>query len=269
MKLEESLGRLAAKLPGFEPGHVWLAGAGPGAVGCLTLDVLSALAQADAMVYDALVDPSILDAARLDAELHFAGKRGGSRASARQEDITALLIRLAREGRRVLRLKGGDPYIFGRGGEEALALARAGIPFRILPGVTSAFAALANAGIPATMRGFNKAITLATGHAAGTADDLDWAALARTGQPIVVYMGLKNLPEIAAALIEGGLKPSTPVAVIMAATTPVERVLVATLATVAERAAADGFVAPALIVVGDIVAMRAELAGGTAEVRSA
>ncbi|MDW6020556.1 uroporphyrinogen-III C-methyltransferase [Mesorhizobium sp. BAC0120] len=268
MRLEQSLARLSPKLPEFEAGHVWLAGAGPGAVGCLTLDVLSALSQADAIVYDALVDPSILDAARENVQLHFVGKRGG-RESARQDDITALLIHLARDGQRVLRLKGGDPYIFGRGGEEALALARAAIPFRILPGVTSGLAALANAGIPATMRGFNKAITLATGHAAGTPDDVDWAALARAGQPIVVYMGLKNLPEIAKALIGGGLAPATPVAVIMAATTPVERVLVATLATVAERAAADGFVSPALIVVGDIVSLRAELAGAAAEAKSA
>ena len=268
MSLEQSLSRLSPKLSEFEAGHVWLAGAGPGAVGCLTIDVLSALSQADSIVYDALVDPSILNAACEHVQLHFAGKRGG-RESARQDDITALLIHLARDGQRVLRLKGGDPFIFGRGGEEALALARAGIPFRILPGVTSAFAALANAGIPATMRGFNKAITLATGHAAGTPDDLDWAALAKAGQPIVVYMGLKNLPEIAKALIAGGLTPSTPVAVIMAATTPVERALVATLATVAERAAADGFVSPALIVVGDIVSMRAELAGAAVEAKSA
>jgi uroporphyrin-III C-methyltransferase len=269
MSLEQSLGRLSAALPQFEPGHVWLAGTGPGAVGCLTLDVLSALSQADAIVYDALVDPSILDAARPDVELHFAGKRGGNSQSARQDDISALIIHLAREGQRVLRLKGGDPFIFGRGGEEALALAHAGIPFRILPGVTSAFAALANAGIPATMRGYNKAITLATGHAAGTPDDLDWAALAKSGQPLVIYMGLKNLPEIAAALIEGGLAPSTPVAVIMAATTPIERVLVATLATVAERAAADGIVSPALIVVGDIVSLRAELGNKAREAKSA
>jgi uroporphyrin-III C-methyltransferase len=269
MSLDESLGRLSARLPEFEPGHVWLAGAGPGAVGCLTLDVLSALAQADAVVYDALVDPSILDAARHGAQMHFVGKRGGSRESAHQDDISALLIHLARDGQRVLRLKGGDPYIFGRGGEEALSLAHAGIAFRILPGVTSAFAALANAGIPATMRGFNKAIILATGHAAGTPDDLDWAALAKSGEPIVIYMGLKNLAQIAGALIEGGLKSSTPVAVIMAATTPVERVLVATLATVAERAAADGFMSPALIVVGEIVSMRAELGQSAAQARSA
>ena len=227
------------------------------------------LSQADAIVYDALVDPSILSAARDGAQMHFVGKRGGKSESARQDDITALLIHLARENLRVLRLKGGDPYIFGRGGEEALSLARAQIPFRILPGVTSAFGALANAGIPATMRGFNKAIILATGHAVGTDDDLDWAALAQTGQPIVVYMGLKNLPAIVAALTAGGLAASTPVAVIMAATTPVERVLVATLATVAERAAADGFVSPSLIVVGDIVSMRAELTGIAVEARSA
>jgi len=269
MSVEESLGRLAAQLPEFEPGHVWLAGAGPGAAGCLTLDVLSALSRADAIVYDALVDPSILDAARPGAQLHFVGKRGGDLRSARQDDITALIVHLARDRLRVLRLKGGDPYIFGRGGEEALALAQAGVPFRILPGVTSAFAALANAGIPATMRGFNKAITLATGHAAGTPDDLDWAALAKAGQPIVIYMGLKNLPEIASALIAGGLADSTPVAVIMAATTPVERVLVATLATVGERAEAGGFVSPALIVVGDIVSMRAELSGAAVEAKTA
>lgn len=269
MSLEQSLARLSPALPAFEPGHVWLAGAGPGAAGCLTLDVVSALAKADAIVYDALVDGSILAAARPDAKHHFVGKRGGDTRSARQDDITALIIHLAREKLRVLRLKGGDPYVFGRGGEEALALARAGVPFRILPGVTSAFAALANAGIPATMRGFNKAIVLATGHAAGTDDDLDWAALARTGQPIVVYMGLKNLVEIAAALVAGGLAASTPVAVIVAATTPAERVLVATLADVAGRAAAEGFVSPALIVVGDIVAMRAELTGASVEARSA
>jgi uroporphyrin-III C-methyltransferase len=269
MSLEESLARLSPRFPPFERGHVWLAGAGPGSAACLTLDVVSALSQADAVVYDALVDSSILSAARDGAQLHLAGKRGGSKESARQDDITALLIHLARENLRVLRLKGGDPYVFGRGGEEALSLARAQIPFRILPGVTSAFGALASAGIPATMRGLNKAIILATGHAVGLDDDLDWAALARTGQPIVIYMGLKNLPEIAGALMSGGLASSTPVAVIMAATTAVERVLVATLATVAERADADGFASPSLVVVGDIVSMRAELTGIVVEAISA
>lgn len=267
MSLENAIARLAPAMPHFEPGHVWLAGAGPGNIGSLTLDVVAAIAVADAIVYDALVDASVLDAARPDIELHFAGKRGGQ-ASAVQDDITALLIALARKKRRVLRLKGGDPYVFGRGGEEALALARAGIPFRILPGVTSAFGALASAGIPATMRGFNKAIILATGHA-GTDDDLDWAALARTGQPIVVYMGLRNLERITGALVSGGLKPSTPAAIIMAATTPHERVLVSTIGAIAAEADAQGFASPALIVVGEIVAMRAELIELERLVRSA
>jgi uroporphyrin-III C-methyltransferase len=255
--LDQALARLAPKLSSFDPGHVWLAGAGPGHAGALTIDVVAALGQADAIVYDALVDSSVLDAAP-QAELHFMGKRGG-KASAAQDDITALLVTLARRGRRVLRLKGGDPYVFGRGGEEALALVRAGIPFRILSGVTSAFGALASAGIPATMRGLNKAIILATGHAAGTSDDLDWAALARTGQPIVVYMGLKTLGRITSALMEGGLAASTPAALIAAATTPAERVLVSTVGRLAAEAEAAGFASPALAVFGEIVSMRAEL----------
>lgn len=257
MTLTETLARLDYRPDDFLPGHVWLAGAGPGDPGCLTLAVVSAMAAADCVVYDALVSDAVLAAAGT-AELHFAGKRGG-KPSTDQEDITKTLIALARAGKRVLRLKGGDPYIFGRGGEEALALTRAGIPFRVLPGLTSAFAALASAGIPTTMRGINKAIVLATGHAAGTDEDLDWAALARTGQPIVVYMGLKNLPLIAAALIAGGRAADTPAAVIEHATTPRQRVAVATLATLADAAERAGLGAPALIVVGDIVSMRAEL----------
>jgi uroporphyrin-III C-methyltransferase len=257
--LEQALARLNFKPRSLEPGHVWLAGAGPGDPGCLTLEVLAALAEADALVYDALVSPDIVAVASA-AELFYAGKRGGQ-PSMKQDDITALLVRLAREGRRVVRLKGGDPYIFGRGGEEALALAREAIPFRVLPGLTSGLSALAATGIPATMRGINKAVILATGHAAGTDDDIDWAAIARTGQPVVVYMGMANLPLIAAALLDGGLAPSTPAAVIVAATTPRERTVVATLATIAEEVAAAGLASPALIVVGGIVAMRAALAG--------
>lgn len=247
--------------PELEPGHVWLAGAGPGNPGCLTVDVVSALAAADAVVYDALVQPSVLEIAE-KAEQIFAGKRGG-RPSMRQNDITDLLIGLARDGRRVLRLKGGDPYVFGRGGEEVLALARANVPFRVLPGVTSAFGALAAADIPATMRGISKAVTLATGHGAGTEDDLDWAALARTGQPIVVYMGLKNLPLIAAALLEGGLAPDTPAAVLEAATTPQERIVVGRLDRIAAETAAAGIQSPALIAIGRIVSVRNALAGRT------
>lgn len=257
--LPEAVARLAPDLPAFEPGHVWLAGGGPGRLGCLTLEVVAALAAADAVVYDALVDPSALRAAE-GAALHFVGKRRGQ-PSAAQAAINDLLVGLARDGARVLRLKGGDPTLFARGGEEARALAAAGVPFRFLPGVSSGFGALAGASIPATQRGVSKALILATGHAVGTPDDLDWAALARTGQPIVVYMGLAALPAIAAALQAGGLDAGTPAAVVASATTPDERVVVATLATLAERATAAGVAAPAVIVVGAIVALRDELIG--------
>lgn len=255
--LGAAIGRLAPSFPPFEPGHVWLAGAGPGSLGCLTLEVIAALSEADAVVYDALVDPAVLSAAD-GAELRFVGKRRGQ-PSTPQEEINALMITLARGRARVLRLKGGDPNIFGRGGDEALALARAGVPFRVLPGVTSAFGALADARIPATKRGVSKALILATGHAAGTPEDLDWAALARTGQPIVVYMGLAALGHITAALMAGGLAARTPAAVIAAATTPDERILVADLGSIAARATAEEIRAPALFVVGAIVALREEL----------
>lgn len=257
--VEKTLALLEQRRPRLEPGHVWLAGAGPGDPGCLTLDVVSALTQADVLVYDALVDPAAVAVAE-QAELVYVGKRGGQ-PSVKQDEITAKLIALARAGRRVLRLKGGDPYIFGRGGEEALALAREGIPFRFLPGITAGFGALGGAGIPPTMRGVNKAVILATGHTADLEDDLDWAALAKTGQPIIVYMGLKNLARIASALIEGGLAAATPAAIIMAATTSRERVHVATLGTIAADAERLEFGSPALIAIGDIVSMRAELLG--------
>ncbi|MDI6027015.1 uroporphyrinogen-III C-methyltransferase [Corticibacterium sp. UT-5YL-CI-8] len=260
MTVENALARLKLKETALEPGHVWLAGAGPGDPGCLTLDVLSALDQADALVYDALVSPDIV-AVAVKAELFFAGKRGG-KPSMKQDDITALLVKLARQGRKVVRLKGGDPYIFGRGGEEALALVRENIPFRVLPGITAAFGALAAVGIPTTMRGINKAITLATGHAADLDDDdLDWAALARTGQPLVVYMGLATLPAIVRRLALGGLAADTPVAIVESATTPAERVLIGTLGDIAERAKAEGMASPSLVVVGHIVSMRSELLG--------
>lgn len=256
--LAGAIARLSPEIAAFPPGHVWLAGAGPGRAGCLTLEVVAALAQADAVVYDALVDPATLSAAADGAALHFVGKRRGQ-PSTPQAAIDALLIALARDGARVLRLKGGDPNIFGRGGEEALALARAGVPFRFLPGISSAFGALADAGIPATRRGISKALILATGHAGGTPDDLDWAALARTGQPIVVYMGLAAVAGIAGALIAGGLDAATPAAVIASATMPGERILIADLGSVADRVAAEDIRPPALLVVGAIVGLRAEL----------
>lgn len=258
MTIENALAHIAARLPEFPPGHVWLAGAGPGDPRYLTLEVVAALALADVVVHDALVSADVLELAP-QAEHINAGKRGGQ-PSAAQDDITATLVEQARLGRRVLRLKGGDPLIFGRGGEEGLELRQQGIPFRILPGMTSALAALASAHIPATMRGTSRAITLVTGHAAGEKDDTDWAALAATGEPLVVYMGLRNIATITRLLMAGGRAATTPVAVIMSATTPEEKIVTATLATIADEAVRQRIAAPALIVIGEIVSLRALLA---------
>jgi uroporphyrin-III C-methyltransferase len=252
----DSLAARRAGIPVFAPGHVWLAGAGPGDPGLLTLDALAGLAQADVVVHDALVDRRILALAGGQARLEFAGKRGG-KPSALQADISERLIALARTGNRVLRLKGGDPFVFGRGGEEALTLARAGVPFRVIPGVTSGLAALAAAGIPATLRGVNRAVVFAAGH--GADEDFDWAPLARTGQPIVLYMVMHNLERIVAAIIEAGLAGDTPAAVIASATTPKERVLVSSLAQLAATAREQKFEPPAIVVIGDIVTVRKDL----------
>src|SRR5438105_1852931 len=194
------------------PGHVWLAGAGPGDPGLLTLAAHAGLMQADVVVHDALVDARVLALAGPQARLEFAGKRGG-KPSATQADISKRLIELAKAGHRVLRLKGGDPCVFGRGGEEARALAAAGVPFRVIPGVTAGLAALAAASIPATMREVNRAIIFAAGHGAND-DSFDWAPLARTGQPIVLYMVMHNLEHVADALIRAGVKADMPAAVI-------------------------------------------------------
>src|SRR6266700_7255791 len=198
----------ALELPELAPGSVWLVGAGPGDPGLLSLLAVHALRQADVVVYDALVDQRVLALARGGAEFDYAGKRGG-RPSPQQPDITLRLIKLARAGKRVLRLKGGDPFVFGRGGEEALALAGADIPFRIVPGITAGIAGLTAAAIPATLRGINRAVILAAGYGADD-DRLDWSALARTGQPIVLYMAMRNLAKIADELMRGGLPPTTP-----------------------------------------------------------
>ena len=251
----QALARLRGAYPEFAPGEVWLVGAGPGDPGLLTLDALAGLVQADVVVHDALVDARVLALARAGARLHFAGKRGG-KPSIAQEDISELLVELARRGQRVLRLKGGDPCVFGRGGEEILALAAAGVPFRIVPGVTAGLAALASAWIPATQRGVNQAIILATGHDPDDGGGLDWSALARTRQPVVLYMGLRNLEAVAAALTRAGLPGGTPAAVIASATLPQQRVLVSSLERIAAEAHAADLAAPALVVIGDIVSTR-------------
>jgi uroporphyrin-III C-methyltransferase len=247
-------------LPRFEPGTVWLVGAGPGDPGLLTLHAMNALRQADWVIYDALVSDVVLGFAKPEAMREFAGKRGGM-PSPKQRDISERLIELAQTGKRVLRLKGGDPFVFGRGGEEALALAAAGIRFRVVPGITAGLAGLAYAAIPATTRDTNRAVILATGHAAGGAvDTCDWAALAKTGLPIILYMGMTFLEGIAAGLIGGGMAPETPVAIVTDATTPEQRVLVTTLIRAKAEASAKGFGAPAIVAIGEIVRLQAALA---------
>ena len=256
-----TLGALAARhdgVPVLMPGHVWLAGAGPGDPGLLTLDALAGLQQADVVVHDALVDRRVLALASRQAQLEFAGKRGG-KPSATQADISQRLVALARDGRRVLRLKGGDPFVFGRGGEEAITLAAAGIPFRVIPGVTAGLAALAAAAIPATLRGVNRAVIFATGH--GADEDFDWAPLARAGQPIVFYMVMHGLERIAASLMAAGLASHTPAAIIASATTAKQRILISTLERLFADASAHAFEPPAIVVIGDIVTARAQLIG--------
>jgi uroporphyrin-III C-methyltransferase len=252
--------RSALALPTFEPGWVWLVGAGPGDAGLLTLHATNALQQADVVIYDALVDETIVKLARPGAVIECAGKRGG-KPSPKQRDISLKLIEWARKGKRVLRLKGGDPFLFGRGGEEALALVAARIPFRVVPGVTSGLGGLAYAGIPATHRDINHAITFVTGHMAGgdMPDTINWRALAEGSPVIVIYMGLKHLPRISAELLSAGRAADEPVAIISQATTARQRVLETTLSRAVEDAAASGIPAPALIVVGEAVRLRAGL----------
>jgi uroporphyrin-III C-methyltransferase len=246
-------------LPELQPGEVWLAGAGPGDPAHLTLHALAGLTQADAVVYDALVDQGVLELGRPRAQRIFAGKRGG-RPSVNQADINAELVRLARDGARVLRLKGGDPCVFGRGADEVMALAREGIRFRVIPGITAGLAALTMALIPATVRGVNRGIFLATGHGAGGEDDpLDWTAVARLGQPIVLYMALARIEAIVRALCAGGLSTDTSAAVITAATLPSQRVVVSTLAALPETIVRNHLVPPAIIVIGEIVRTRSTL----------
>jgi uroporphyrin-III C-methyltransferase len=254
------MNKLFATLPELEPGWVWLTGAGPGDPGLLTLLAVKALSTADVIVYDALVDQSILDLARPGAELEYAGKRGG-KPSSKQPDISLRLVQLAREGKRVLRLKGGDPFVFGRGGEEALTLVEAGIPFRIVPGISAGIGGLAYAGIPVTHRDVNSAVAFVTGHDATgeVPDSVDWASLAKGAPVIVLYMALKHLGRIAERLMAGGRSASEPVAIVARATTASQEVLETTLAKAAAEAEAAGIEPPAMVVVGDVVRLRAAM----------
>jgi len=240
--------------PGREPGLVQIVGAGPGDPDLLTLKALRALEQADVIVYDRLVGPRILDYARRDAERVFVGKAKGDH-SASQDEINARLVAEARAGKRVVRLKGGDPFVFGRGGEELAHLARQGIPVEIVPGITAATGCAASAGIPLTLRGTAQAVTLVTGQAAEGEPEPDWAALARAGQTLAVYMGVSTAGRIARGLIDGGLGAATPVAVVESGTTEAERVLTGTLGGLERLVAAGGVSGPALIVIGEVAAL--------------
>ena len=242
-------------LPRIAPGWVWLVGAGPGDPGLITVLGLTALAEADIILYDALVDPALLELAR--GEKIYAGKRAGVR-SCKQDEISDLLVKSARQNKRVLRLKGGDPFVFGRGGEEAQALARAGVPFRIVPGITAGIGGLAYAGIPVTHRDTNHAVTFITGHGVdGRLTRLDWAAVSRGAPTLVLYMARKFAGEIAQDLMEAGRPPNEPVAIVANAARPDQQVMVTTLEGLA--AAAEAAPALAIIVIGENVRLAKEL----------
>ena len=248
-----------------KPGIAYLVGAGPGDPGLLTVRGRELLDECDAIVHDALANPALLvraDSAQPAPDLFDVGKRGGDERSASQETINDLLVRLVREGKRVVRLKGGDPFVFGRGGEEAQALAEAALPFEIVPGITSGIAAAAYAGIPVTHRGLSTSVTFVTGHEDPdkTAPQADWSAIARTGGTIVVYMGVKSLPRIADALIEAGLPGEIPAAAIEWGTHPRQRTVVATLETLPDVMKAAGIVPPVITVIGWTVILRDEIA---------
>ncbi|MCF8473791.1 MAG: uroporphyrinogen-III C-methyltransferase [Emcibacter sp.] len=248
------------KLPDLEEGTVWLAGAGPGNIGLLSLLTLKALGQADVIIYDALVGQEIIDLAHKNAVLEYAGKRGG-KASALQADISERLVEHARTGKRVLRLKGGDPLVFGRGGEEARILVKANIPFRIVPGITAGIGGLAYAGIPLTDRHTNSAVTFLTGHGedGGLSKDIDWDALAKSSPVIVIYMALNRIELMCEQFLKSGRLPNETVAVISKATTDAQVVIETTLSNAAEDVRKAEIVAPAMIVLGENVKLRTGL----------
>lgn len=241
-------------------GKVYLVGAGPGDPGLITVKALEVLRRADVVIYDYLANSRLLGEAPIKADKIYVGKRGGLHSMS-QEDINALLIDKARGGQSVVRLKGGDPLVFGRGGEEALALREADIDFEIIPGVTSGVAALTYAGIPPTHRGLATAVTFITGHEDPTKSNsqLNWQAIASLHGTLVFYMGMNNLPEIVARLRENGRSPDTPAAVIRYGTMPSQQSVTGTLATIEARVKATGFKPPALIVVGEVVELRDQL----------
>ena len=240
-------------------GKVFLVGAGPGDPDLLTVRAARLLAEADVVVYDHLVSDEVLELTSPHAERIYVGKERSNHSMA-QSEINALLVRLARAGRQVIRLKGGDPFVFGRGGEELQVLAADGVVFEVVPGITAACGVASYAGIPLTHRDHAQACVFVTGHLKDGSCDLDWPALARPRQTVVIYMGLGALAEICAQLIAHGLRPDTPAAVVQQGTTLEQRVVSATLADLNACVVEAGLRSPCLIIVGEVVRLRDELA---------
>ncbi|WP_417239238.1 uroporphyrinogen-III C-methyltransferase [Celeribacter halophilus] len=253
---ESTLTLPSGSWPALEPGWVWLCGAGPGDPGLMTLHAIHALKEADVVVYDALVSKDILAWAGPETDLVYAGKRGG-KPSAKQADISLQLVELAQAGKRVLRLKGGDPFVFGRGGEEAQTLIQHGVPVRIIPGISAGIGGLAYAGIPVTHRDVNQAVTFVTGHdKTGGPTQVDWAAMSRACGVLVIYMGMKHAATIRKGLLSAGRPEDEPVAVVSQATTPDQKVLETTLGDMVRDIEAADMAPPAIICVGRAVLMR-------------
>ncbi|HET7437093.1 MAG TPA: uroporphyrinogen-III C-methyltransferase [Thermoanaerobaculia bacterium] len=240
-------------------GKVFLVGAGPGDPGLLTIRAAELIATADVVALDALVSEGIVSRIPLHVEILHTGKRAGAHAMP-QEEINALLIAEARKGKRVVRLKGGDPFVFGRGGEEAIALAAAGIPVEVVPGISSAIAGPAFAGIPVTHRSCATSLTIVTAHEAETSTGIAWTALAASNGTLVFLMGLGNLSLVTRKLREHGMRADTSIAVISKATTPDQETVTGTLETIEQAVASARLQAPALIVVGDVVNLRDTIA---------